>query len=435
MKKTKIMAAITSAALMTSVFAAMPLSAGAVNKYTAVKGSTTSFDKYLVMDEGANVPNVSFEYTVKAGTAQNFDASGKTIAVYAGPTPEKIAFSGTDISDTTTTDQKFEIAFAQGNDTTLAAAKADTDYVKKLDEGEKYAKKTAKLDFSNVEFDEPGIYRYVITETAGTAQGITYDADSTRVLDVYVVDNSSELEVSSYVLHANADTISINNTTYGSDGKVVTGSERDDKSQGFTNEYTSHDLTFSKAVNGNQASKDKYFEFTLKITDAAAGTVFDVSYKDDDNENTTDGNADVSIDANPNSATTVITSAVTQPAALTVGDDGTVTQTFYLQHGQKIAVRGLADGTKYTIVDGREDYAPSYTTDDIKDTTVDKLDVAANNTGIDKDVTVDFINTREGTIPTGVILAVAGPVVLGAAVLAAIVLLIVKNKKREAEEE
>ena len=439
MKKTKILAAFTSAALITSVFGAISLSANAATSYTAANGSTTSFDKYLVMDEGANVPNVSFEYTIAAGTAQTFSAADKTIAVYAGPEPEKIAFSGTGISDVEPTDRKFEIAFAAGDSTTLTADMDSSDYVKNLDDFEKYAKKTAQLDFSAVSFDEPGIYRYIITETQGTAQGITYDADNTRVLDVYVEDVTTdaafpELKVSSYILHANADTISIDQTTYGSDGQVIIGGT-EKKSQGFTNEYATHDLTFSKAVSGNQASKDKYFAFKLNIANAAAGTVYTVSYADDGNAATADGSGDVSISANPNNATTVIASDVIQPATLTADADGKVNQIFYLQHGQKIAIRGLADGTTYTITDGKEDYTAAYVTTDDRDVTVEKLDVAANSDGISKDVVVDFTNTRDGILPTGVILAAAGPAILAAVVLGGMIILIVKNRKREAEEE
>ena len=460
--RTKRFAAAAASLAMIASMTAVPMGASAADKYTAVKGSTTSFDKYLVMDEGSNVPNVSFEYTVTAGTAQDFDANGKTIAVYAGPTPEKIVFSGTDISDPTTTDSKFEIAFAQGDSTTLAASQGSSDYVKNLDSGEKYAKKTATLSFANVEFDEPGIYRYVITETNDSAQGITYDSDLTRILDVYVVDATPTeganagvltLAVSSYILHATDDTIAIDDTTYGSDGQVISSgtaqtlgdAASDYKSQGFTNEYSSYDLTFSKAVSGNQASKDKYFAFTVKIENAVAGTVYDVSYADDNNANTTDGDADASIAADPNSATTVITSAVTQPAQITVGSDGIVEQTFYLQHGQKIAVRGLAEGTKYTVTEAPEDYTPSAvaTAGDDKNTgdangtgsAITLANNAMSDDHIKGDAVIDFTNTRAGTIPTGILLSVAAPAVIGIIVLGGIILLVFRSKRKNAEEE
>ena len=458
MKRTKRIAA--SLAMAASMALSMSWGASAAGSdYTAVKGLATSFDKYLVMNAASDVPDVSFEYTVAAGTARTFSASDKTIAVYPGPTPEKIAFSGTGITDSATDDCKFEIRFAKNNSTIAAADKTASDYVKHLDPGEKYAKKTVSLNFENVEFTEPGIYRYVITETAGNVQGITYDADSTRILDVYVVDktanNSDEktLEVNSYILHASDETIAIDNDTYGSNGQVIAAGttntagegSSDYKSQGFTNEYSSYDLTFSKAVSGNQASKDKYFAFTVKIENATAGTVYNVSYADDNNDNTTDGNADATISANPNSATTCITSNVTQPSTLTVGSDGTVSQVFYLQHGQKIVIRGLTEGTKYTVSEDPEDYKPSAVAtagDDQKtgDESAAGSAITLSNNAMSDDyiqgnAVIDFTNTRQGLIPTGVILSIAAPAGIGVAVIGGIAYLLIRNKRRKAEKE
>lgn len=453
MDKKRISAVIASMALAASMMTVFPASAD--YKYSPVAGENTQFDKYLVMDEDANVPVVSFEYTIAAGEAQSFSESGRTMAVYPGPTPEKIAITGTGITDSDTADSKFEIGFS-AEDTAKTTAASD-ELVKGLDTGEKFAKKTAKLDLSAVQFTEPGIYRYIITETKGTAAGITYDEDLTRVLDVYVEDVTDEdgepgLAVTAYILHATDAPVSLSGD-YGSDGNVIQQSadpetegeegeetpaetpDDDKKSQGFTNEYTSHDLVFSKTVSGNQASKDKYFAFTLNIEGAVPGTVFDVSYADDSNDNTVDGDADVNIAASPNNATTVITEAVEQPAKLTAGEDGKVTQVFYLQHGQKIAVRGLAEGTKYSIDENEEDYAPSYVTDDTDDTTAAKKDVASNSTGIKKDVKIDFTNTRSGNIPTGLLLSIAAPAVIGLITLAGIIFLAYRNRRRESEED
>ncbi len=434
MKKRIFLATLASCAVAASMF---PMTANAANTYTAVNGSTTAFDKYLVMDENANVPNVSFEYTVTAGTAQSFDAGNQTIAVYAGPTPEKITFKGDVVEDTVTDDQKFEIAFAQGDD--VQATAAETDYVKNLDDGEKYAKKTATLDFSAVEFDEPGIYRYIITETQGTAQAVTYDTDSTRVLDVYVTDNDGTLKVSAYILHANDGTVTFDGTTYGSDGSVISGATTqtegvdtsDYKSQGFTNEYTTHDLTFGKEVKGNQGSKDKYFAFTLKIEDAVAGTKYNVVLDKADAKSGTTSATKTEYQNKDNVSAIVVPTGETE-----------VTTTFYLQDGQYITVQGLAKDTKYTLSEDSEDYASAEkisetdsTFDKNGDTIYDALEDEVNGTVADADIYTGFTNNREGVIPTGVILSVAAPVVIGLAVLGGIIFLVIRNKKRDAEEE
>ena len=67
MIKRKIPAIIIPAVLLMTSFTAVPISADAAQKNTPVRGGETGFDKYLVMDEGANVPNVTFEYTFSSG--------------------------------------------------------------------------------------------------------------------------------------------------------------------------------------------------------------------------------------------------------------------------------------------------------------------------------------------------------------------------------
>lgn len=115
---------------------------------------TTTFDKYLVMDEQAEVPNASFTYAVTAGTAKAYDVAGKKFAVLAGVDADKVTMAGVGTKTANT------ITYKQG-DATLNDANA---LVKDYDNAtEKYAKKTATLDFSACRFTEPGIYRYICT--------------------------------------------------------------------------------------------------------------------------------------------------------------------------------------------------------------------------------------------------------------------------------
>ena len=55
---------------------------------------TTTFDKYLVMDHQAEVPNASFTYAVTAGTAKAYDVAGKKFAVLAGVDADKVTMAG-----------------------------------------------------------------------------------------------------------------------------------------------------------------------------------------------------------------------------------------------------------------------------------------------------------------------------------------------------
>ena len=379
-KHARFLTTLLAAALL--VAAALP-SAFAF-KYTAVAGTNTTFSKYLVLDSDANVPNATFKFTVAPGTA--IAATENSVAVLAGIGAPTIA----------------EVTFAP-TDSTTAGLPSDTDTATA---GQKYAKQTVTVSFSGISFPEPGIYRYIVTETATTNQGVTNDESATRTLDVYVTDNDGALEVSSYVLHTGTDAPAAG-TDKGSADVSNTGDKLGDKSAGYTNTYDTSNLTFSKTVSGNQASRDKYFAFTVTIRGAVAGTVYDVDLT----------KADVNISANPNDATTCIGNAVTQPQRLTVPADGTVTQVFYLQHGQEITIKGLAKGTEYAVTENPEDY---------KQTAPDN----ASGTIVSEDVTAAFTNTRSGVIPTGVLLTVAPFAAIMAVGAVGIIVMVGKKRKR-----
>ena len=384
----------------TTVFAA------GTNYGVTIEGTkTTTFDKFLVMDNQANVPNATFTYAVTAGNAKAYDVDGKKFQVLAGVDADKITMAGVGTNTANT------IAYTPADTT----ANDENTMVKNYDKTtEKYALKTATLNFSKVQFTEPGVYRYIITES-GTNQAITNDADLTRVLDVYVNDASTETEkkltIAGYVLHSNEndepDVAAGENA--GSTGTYVAT-----KSQGFTNEYDTSDLTFKKEVAGNQASHDKYFKFTVKITDAVKGTVYTVDVTGADDQSKT------------NAATIAENAGKENVKTMTVGADGTISQDFYLQHGQEIKIQGIAKDTKYDVTEEKEDYkseakAVTGYTDDVSGKIVST------------DLKTSYKNTRDGVIPTGVIMTVApfaAVTLLGAAGMVTI-----KMRKKEDDAE
>lgn len=393
--KRKIAMAIMTA---TMIMSAVPVCA-ADNSYTGVNGGSATFDKYLVMDQEANVPNASFTYTIAPGKAKNYDVDNKKVEVLAG------------VGTPTMTDEDTETAGYQlvfKPEDTLNKTLQTGDQVKEFDSTKQgYAKKTSTVDFSKVTFTEPGIYRYVITET-GTNQAVTNDANDKRYLDVYVIDENGTLKVSGYILHATDSEVGMENSQ-GSDGK-----QEDSKSQGFTNTYATSNLTFKKEVAGNQASHDKYFEFTVEIKDAVPKTVYNV---DITGATATSGSNAATIAANANQ---------TNVTKLTVGDDGTVTQKFYLQHGQYITIQGIAKGSIYIVTENKEDYkSEAAEVEDYKDPTT--------GTVVSTDLKTSYRNTRAGAIPTGVIMTVApfaAVTLLGAAGMVTI-----KMRKKEDDEE
>lgn len=383
----------------------MGMPAFAAGNYDATIGGekTTTFDKYLVMDAQAEVPNASFTYAVTAGTAKVYNVADKKFEILAGVNADKVTMAGVGSKTANT------IAYSQGD----ATSNDENALVKGYDKTtEKYAKKTATLDFSACNFTEPGIYRYIVTES-GTNQAVTNDEDATRVVDVYVNDDSGadgkKLTIAGYVLHSNESDIKAG------DDLGSTNANPDGKSQGFTNKYDTSDLTFKKEVSGNQASHDKYFKFTVTIKDAVPGTVYNVNRLNA--EETSKSNA----------ATITENAGKTNPDKLTVGTDGTVTKEFYLQHGQEITIQGIAKDSHYSVTEKAEDYKSTAAgVADYKDPVEGTIESA--------DLKTSYLNTRKGVIPTGVIMTVAPFAAVTLLGGAGVVTMVMKKKKSSEEE-
>ena len=389
--------------LLLSLVACVVLFSGAVHAENAGKTNTSTsqdsvnFDKYLVMDAKANVPNAQFAFTIAAGSA--VDATTDSPEIFAGVHPEDIsisidAFSPSDTASTTV---------AQGDTVTLQT-------------GEKYAKKVATIDFSDVEFTEPGIYRYVITETTPTEQGITIADGATRILDVYVEsDDNGVLSITENILHKNASEVGKQDTSevYPTNSKGV----------GFRNDYETIDISLMKTVTGNQANREKYFMFTVDITGAEAGTVYTVDLS----------GAEVSVSVDGQSKVNA--------SSLTVGSDGSVSSVYYLKDTQYIKILGLTRDTSYNVTETIEDKkgytvstkvtseeleAPQFS-DEIRvpegyteGKTIGATDVSATA----DTMSVYFNNYRNGTVSTGYFETYRDYIIIISVVLLAIIALV-----------
>lgn len=369
------------------------------SSYAGVKGESTTFDKYLVMDQEANVPNASFTYTIAPGTPKIYDVDHKKVEVLAGVgTPT--------MTDDDTEKEGYQLVFKPTD--TLNKASQTGDKVKNFDPTKQgYAKKTSTVDFRGVTFTEPGIYRYVITET-GTNQAVTNDENNKRYLDVYVTDEKGTLKVSGYILHATDSDVGMKDSQ-GSDGTNPEG-----KSQGFTNTYDTSNLTFKKEVSGNQASHDKYFEFTVEIKDAVPGTEYNVDIQ---GATPTSGS---------NAATIANNANQTNVTKLKADNAGKVTQKFYLQHGQYITIQGIAKESTYTVTENKEDYKSDAAA-------VEGYQDPATGTVASADLKTSYLNTRAGAIPTGVIMTVAPFAAVTLLGVAGMVTIKMRKKEDDAE--
>lgn len=359
------------------------------------KNLTTAFEKYLVMDEKANVPKVDFTFTIAPGSA----ATGESRVIYAGNDDTRVNGFPVLKVDGTGSAASAAVNFRPADTTYTTVQDGDT---VTLGAKQKYAKKTVTVDFSNVKFNAPGIYRYIITEAQTNQDGITDDNKQTRTLDVFVeyedAVSGGQLIVSNYILYPGTRT----------DAADV---PKETKDNGFTNTYATKDLTLEKQVTGNQGDRNKYFAFTVNIADAVEDTVYTVDL--------------TSAEAGP----TVDGKEKTNEAVLTaVG--GTVTATYYLKDDQSIIIRGLTGNTRYTITENPyvdDGYKTSYIID--SDTSVE-----ANTTGSkimgNADHRVVFTNHRSGLVPTGILLETAPYIILGVAVLAGFLALFVTRRRR-----
>ena len=153
--------------------------------------------------------------------------------------------------------------------------------------------KDLKIDFSNVVFTGPGIYRYVITETAPNyaASGVTATTGThTRYLDVYVKaadtfndgSTAEEWVIYGYVcMYDSEDVDPVADTT--TTGAMKTNgfvAGTNDGTEIKADSYYTFNVTVSKTVvNDNYAKATHAFPFTVIFTNAAVTQSVDISSK------------------------------------------------------------------------------------------------------------------------------------------------------------
>ena len=370
-----------------------------------VDPNVTNFDAALILDQNASVPNASVAFTAAAGTGMAA-VQGTSLEVLA-PTAE---------NGVTGTPTVGSAAFAAG-DATVTEADGIT-----IAANQKAVVKPVSIDFNGVTFAQPGVFRYLITEPS-TGSGLTYDTQLgdaengvryQRVLDVYVqrVDNAdtgaTSYQIAGYVFHEVANAPAVGATAAA------------DKSSGFVHEYDTKTVTLESRAAGNQSSIDKYFAYTITVQNPN-NSVFTVSA---DWINAADA-----LNPTANPATKYDTAAITaaNTAEWSSNADGSLSKTIYLRNGQKVELDGIPAGATYAISVADEDYSPSWAIGGDNGTTNATGDRVLNAM---EDVV--FTLTREGVVPTGVMLsAVPGLIIMAGALVAVVAMR--KRKEDQAE--
>lgn len=304
--------------------------------------ATASITKTITKEANVYAPKTDFTFTIAPGTAA--DATATTDAIYAGDT-DWISIANNGVISSEPKDSDI-------GQTTVTVG-------------------TAAITVTVPKSAVPGIYRYVVSETAESYEGVGYTAE-TKIFDVYV-------------------------TTEGASYLFVDSDNPKVKDDGFfTNEYGTgsadgeiNNLTVEKVVEGNQGDKSKAFSFTIKV-DGEAGENYYVTFSK--------GGVD--------------------PITLVSGKSQTIT----LADSESVTIYGLSEGDTYTVTE--TNYASDgYTT------TIDG--VAANTaTGkITADTTIKVTNTKNVTTPTGVAMTVA-PYILMVALAGVFAFLFLRRRNR-----
>jgi hypothetical protein len=355
--------------------------------------NNVTFNQYLIMDQSATVPAKTFTYTISTtGGSSSTLSTSESLMVSGTPTVASASFAS---SSTTSTESPEDEAF-------------------QLNTNEKYAVKEVNVSFESVNFTEPGIYRYAVTETVENESYITYDTARTQYLDVYVYSNdeNDDLVVQGFVLHKNADDAAVAN------GVLQVAN----KSEGFIDKYTTESLTVSKTISGNQARSDQYFLFNIEISNAISGTTYSIDLPTD---KTTEAGKEYS-------------------TSLAVAN-GKATGKVWLKAGQSFTINGITKGISYSVGEDSDQLKQTGYASTLAKAEGDKLNGTAAlvmNTSTLRvednaisDVTALTINNEKaGVIPTGVIIAVAPYVTIALGGFFGL-LFFVKHKKSEEDDE
>ncbi len=402
----KITACVLVLILLAAVFPVGASASDEYEKYSIPTASNPTFHKYLTIKNGGVIPASQFGFTIEAGSGVT--ATGTTLGVLPGvfkngkPSIANVSFAA--------------------NAPTTAGAEGDG-IVDTRDK--KYASQAGTIDFSGVEFTEPGVYRYIITENAGggTSSGVENDPVPERTLDVYIMDNGSgALTFGGYMLYSGTVT-DAPLATDSAEGAAPSGAVKDDK---YVNSVANTELTITKTVTGNQGSRDKFFKITVSLTGLGNGAKVSV-----EKTGYAAGNASKT-SATSYPLSTVNGSNGNGVTELTANPSGVISHDFYLSDGDTVKLTGVPNGASYTVKEEPEGYTASAK---LNGTAINLSDSGtAKQTAqltLNDDSTLAFTNSRSGTVPTGVIVSVIPGFLIAA--LGVTGLIMIAKKRREEE--
>ncbi len=338
--------------------------------------------------------------------------------------------------------------------------------------------KNLAINFANVVFTQPGIYRYKLTETAAayTTSGVTDGGiGNVRYLDVYVM--RSNVDDDAYDLYTDGSTaaqwiiygyVCISPESVASNaGGTTAVTPSTQKTNGFVSEtvggtpltadeYRTYNLTIGKTLSGDLTMNSHEFPFDATWTAGSATGVFQFAVEKTGNatvQSTTDNTA---TSVNGTTISTSLQKVGGADAVGTADKDGTPT----IANGATVKYIGIPNGTKVTVTETNDVVGTTYATTATEaigsnaatavewtgGTSAKSADnktatMAQNATAIyaqstaptaDSNVAIQVTNTLSQISPTGIVVRVA-PFMLILAVGLVLVLAMVR-RRREVEE-
>lgn len=371
---------------MTAFAAEGTLNPGDEKQFTVIKKVTTD------VNNKTYAPNETFSFKIEAGAAED----SLTYKAEEGQAVVHDIKKGLETEDGTVLGLSI-VGTAEFN--------SDMEYTNGIFINSNVKVKIDETAFAGV---EPGVYHYVLSEKipvdSDKYPGVTYDASKYHIY-VFALEESSG-RTYTYIAYKEA-----------ADGVKET-TKTDELS--FTNDYgadttedSTHDVTITKKLSGNQASAGDDFEFKITIAPDHVGEKFNVEYSETSNGAVTSATIDTATD--PKGTYTIKGSGYIKITGLTNGDKITVDEGDYSGKGYT---------TTYSVADGSENNVNGFKVTSVEDK-ADYAEFWVTGDGAQIEVT----NARDAITPTGIAMTFAPYAVMVA--FAGVFAVMFLRKKRE----
>lgn len=249
------------------------------------------------------------------------------------------------------------------------------------------------IDWSKVLIKEPGVYRWTVTKKwsdTDETQNATNEK-STFYLYVYATDKDGTL--------AGTMGLTVNPDLDSTEEEIEISGHKSNLEDQYPSSQVK--LSITKNVKGTQASRNKYFKYTIQLTPPAGSG---------SKEYTVQG-VDTTI---PQSAYNSNEFTYVNKVTLTAGETAEID--VWLKHGQTAVIEGMPYGTLYNITEATDGYFASIVvagdseqtiSGDAEDEKKGKFNVSDT---LVSDQRVTYTNEKNATVPTGIDLQTSAPI-------------------------